>query len=65
MSLYQQFKNEGKNHSYPNILAYCRQEVQKSQKIYLRMGIDISKEEFWQRGFNLVNDKIEELKEMN
>ena len=57
---------KGKSHLFQNILKYCRLEVRKSLNILLKeSGIDISKDEFWQQGFDLVAAKIQELKKMN
>ena len=62
MSLYQQFKNEGKDF-IPNYLRILSAGgSKKPEDLLLNSGIDISKEDFWQRGFDLVNDKINELK---
>jgi oligoendopeptidase F len=62
MSLYQQFKNEGKDF-IPNYLRILSAGgSKKPEDLLLNSGIDISKEDFWQRGFDLVSDKINELK---
>jgi len=61
MSLYQQFKNEGKGFIPKYIRILSSGGSKKPEDLLLGEGIDISKEDFWQRGFNLVNDKINEL----
>jgi oligoendopeptidase F len=62
MSLYQQFKNEGKDF-IPNYLRILSAGgSKKPEDLLLNSGIDISKEDFWQRGFDLVSNKINELK---
>ncbi len=38
---------------------------QKPEYLLKESGIDISKDEFWQQGFDLVAAKIQELKKMN
>jgi oligoendopeptidase F len=66
VSLYQQFKSEGKNSFIPkyfNILSSGGS--QKPEYLLKQSGIDISKDEFWQQGFDLVAAKILELKAMN
>jgi len=61
MSLYQQFKNEGKEFIPKYIRILSSGGSKKPEDLLLNEGIDISKEDFWQRGFNLVSDKINEL----
>ena len=61
MSLYQQFKNEGKGFIPKYIRILSSGGSKKPEDLLLGEGIDISKEDFWQGGFNLVNDKINEL----
>ena len=61
MSLYQQFKNEGKEFIPKFIRILSSGGSKKPEDLLLNEGIDISKEDFWQRGFNLVSDKINEL----
>ena len=66
VSLYQQFKSEGKKSFIPkyfNILSAGGS--QKPEYLLKESGIDISKDEFWQQGFDLIAAKIQELKEMN
>ncbi len=61
MSLYQQFKNEGKEFIPKYIRILSSGGSKKPEDLLLDEGIDISKEDFWQRGFDLVSDKINEL----
>ena len=65
VSLYHQFKSEGGLFipKYFNILSAGGSK--KPEYLLKESGIDISKDEFWQQGFDLVAAKIEELKEMN
>ncbi|HZI69802.1 MAG TPA: M3 family oligoendopeptidase, partial [Nitrososphaeraceae archaeon] len=65
VSLYQQYKSEGKSFipKYLNILSAGGS--QKPEYLLKESGIDISKDEFWQQGFDLVATKIQELKKMN
>jgi oligoendopeptidase F len=66
VSLYQQYKSEGRNSFIPkyfNILSAGGS--QKPEYLLKESGIDISNDEFWQQGFDLVAAKIQELKEMN
>lgn len=62
MSLYQQYKNEGKDFipKYTRILSSGG--TKKPEDLLMDEGIDITKESFWQKGFDLVNDKIAELR---
>lgn len=64
LSLYQQFKNEGRSFipKYLNILSSGGSR--KPEKLLKDSGMDISRDEFWQQGFNLLEDKIKELKKM-
>ena len=65
VSLYQQFKSEGESFipKYLNILSAGGS--QKPEYLLKESGIDISKDEFWQQGFDLVAAKIQKLKEMD
>jgi oligoendopeptidase F len=65
VSLYQKYKSEGKSFipKYLNILSAGGS--QKPEYLLKESGIDISKDEFWQQGFDLVADKIQELKKMD
>src|SRR5919109_2439962 len=64
LSLYQQFKNEG-----PSFVPKCFKILssggsRKPEELLKESGIDISKDEFWQQGFDLLRNKIYELKKM-
>jgi oligoendopeptidase F len=64
LSLYQQFKSEEKQSFIPkyfNILSAGGSR--KPEHLLKESGMDISKHEFWQQGFDLVAEKIQELKE--
>jgi len=61
MSLYQQYKNEG-NEFIPKYLRILSAGgSKKPENLMMEEGIDLTKEEFWQKGFDLINDKIIEL----
>lgn len=62
LSLYRQYKLEGKPFvpRYLGILAAGGSR--KPEELLMDAGIDISKEEFWQQGFDLVREKIQQLK---
>ncbi|MDQ3838252.1 MAG: M3 family oligoendopeptidase [Thermoproteota archaeon] len=64
LSLYQQFKNEGRSFipMYFNILASGGSR--KPEELLKDSGMDISRDDFWQQGFDLLGDKIKELKKM-
>ena len=61
MSLYQQYKNEGKDFIPKYIRILSAGGTKKPEKLLIDEGIDISNENFWQKGFDLVNQKITEL----
>jgi oligoendopeptidase F len=65
LSLYQQFKIEGKSFIPKYFKILSSGGSRKPEELLRESGIDISKDEFWQRGFDLVANKIQELKEMN
>jgi oligoendopeptidase F len=62
LSLYRQYKLEGKSFvpKYLSILAAGGSR--KPEDLLMNAGFDISKEEFWQQGFDLVREKIQQLK---
>ncbi|MEM2140524.1 M3 family oligoendopeptidase [Nitrososphaera sp.] len=62
LSLYRQYKLEGKSFvpKYLGILAAGGSR--KPEELLMDAGMDISKEEFWQQGFDLVREKIQQLK---
>lgn len=60
MSLYQQFKIEGKSFIPRYIKILGAAGSRKPEELLKDSGIDISNEEFWQQGFELVENKIKE-----
>ncbi|RMF31640.1 MAG: M3 family oligoendopeptidase [Candidatus Nitrosothermus koennekii] len=62
LSLYQEYKsgNKGFNEKYFSILNAGGSR--KPESLLLEHGFDISKEEFWNKGFELIRSKIDELK---
>lgn len=63
LSLYQQYKLEGKASFAPkyfNILSAGGSR--KPEELLMDNGIDISKEEFWQQGFDYVAEKAQQLR---
>ncbi|MBI5133323.1 MAG: M3 family oligoendopeptidase [Thaumarchaeota archaeon] len=66
LSLYQQYKLEGKASFVPkyfNILSAGGSR--KPEELLMDNGIDISKEEFWQQGFDYVAEKVQQLRNSN
>jgi oligoendopeptidase F len=64
MSLYQQFKAEGKSF-IPRYFKILRAGGSRNPEQLLKdSGIDISNEQFWRQGFELVENKIQEFKNM-
>ncbi|MGN6350695.1 MAG: M3 family oligoendopeptidase [Candidatus Nitrosocosmicus sp.] len=61
MSLYQQYKNEGKDFIPKYIRILSAGGTKKPENLLMEEGIDITKEDFWQKGFDLVNQKITDL----
>ncbi|GIU71119.1 MAG: oligoendopeptidase F [Candidatus Nitrosocaldaceae archaeon] len=62
LSLYQEYKSDNKefNEKYFSILNAGGSR--KPESLLLEHGFDISKEEFWNKGFKLIRSKIDELK---
>ena len=62
MSLYKQYKLEGRSFvpKYFNILSAGGSR--KPEELLMEAGIDISREEFWQQGFDYVREMIQQLK---
>jgi oligoendopeptidase F len=65
LSLYQQFKTEGDSFIPKYFKILSAGGSRKTEELLKESGIDISKDEFWQQGFDLVTRKIQEMKEMN
>lgn len=63
LSLYQKYRQEGGSFvpRYLSILAAGGSR--KPEELLMEAGIDITKAEFWQQGFDLVREKIQQLKE--
>ena len=61
MSLYQQYKNEGKDFIPKYIRILSAGGTKKPENLLMEEGIDITDEGFWQKGFDLVNQKITDL----
>jgi oligoendopeptidase F len=61
MSLYQQYKTEGKDFIPKYIRILSSGGTKKPENLLIDENIDITKESFWQKGFDLVNEKITEL----
>jgi oligoendopeptidase F len=64
LSLYQQFKNEGPSFVPKYFKILSSGGSRKPEELLKESGIDISKDEFWQQGFDLLRNKIYELKKM-
>ncbi len=64
LALYEKYKKEGKPfvEKYLKILRYGGSE--NPSKILKEVGIDIESEKFWQSGFDLVKEMVEELKSL-
>src|SRR5579884_304335 len=66
LSLYQQYKLEGKPAFVPKYLKILSAGgSRKPESLLLESGIDISKQEFWQQGFDYISEKIQQLKELS
>ena len=64
LSLYQQFKQEGKSFIPKYIKLLSAGGSKKPEILLSEMNIDISKDSFWQQGFNLVSEKIRQLEDL-
>lgn len=64
LSLYQIYKNDDDNFidKYFSILSAGGSK--RPERLLLEHGFDINKKEFWQKGFDLISIKINELKEL-
>jgi len=65
LSLFQRFKNEGKDFvpSYLEILSAGGS--QKPEELLSKYGIDIMSTRFWQDGFDYVKDQVKTLASLN
>jgi len=64
LALYDKYRKEGKQFvdKYLKILSYGGSE--SPSKILKEVGIDIEDEKFWQEGFDLIKEEVEELKKL-
>ncbi len=63
LSLYRQYKLEGKESFVPKYFKILSAGgSRKPEELLMEAGIDISKEEFWQQGFDYVQEMIQQLK---
>ncbi|MFY3740792.1 MAG: oligoendopeptidase F [Candidatus Nitrosomirales archaeon] len=66
LSLYQQYKLEGRSSFVPKYFKILSAGgSRKPEELLKESGIDISEEAFWQRGFDLVAKKVQELKKLS
>lgn len=65
LSLYEIYRREGKKFidKYVNILS--KGGSQNPEEMFLEIGIDITSEDFWQRGFEIIKEEIKKLKNMD
>lgn len=63
LSLYQQFKREGESFVPKYIEILQSGGSQKPEELLKNLGMDITKESFWQQGFDFIEKKVNELKE--
>ena len=62
LSLYQQFKKEGNNFIPKYLSILSSGGSRKPEDLLQENGIDITKESFWQKGFDFVNEHIQNLR---
>ncbi len=62
LSLYRQYKLEGKSFVSKYLRLLSAGGSRKPEDLLLEAGIDISKEQFWQQGFDYVREMIQQLK---
>jgi oligoendopeptidase F len=66
LSLYQQYRSENKETFYPKYFKILAAGgSQKPEQLLMQSGIDITKDEFWQQGFDLVAAKVQELRNLD
>lgn len=66
LSLYQQYRSENKGTFYPKYFKILAAGgSQKPEQLLMQSGVDITKDEFWQQGFDLVAAKVQELKNLD
>ena len=64
LSLYQQYKREGSSFVPKYLKILAAGGSRKPEELLKESGIDISKDEFWQKGFDFVEQKVQQLKEL-
>lgn len=65
LSLYKQYKEEGKSSFVPKYFEILAAGgSRKPEELLLESGIDITKEQFWQQGFDFVREMIKQLKDL-
>jgi len=64
LSLYQQYKREGKSFVPKYLKILSAGGSRKPEDLLIEAGIDISKPEFWQQGFDYVQGMIQQLKSL-
>ncbi|MCI0560782.1 MAG: M3 family oligoendopeptidase [Nitrososphaera sp.] len=63
LSLYRQYRLEGRSSFVPKYLKILSAGgSRKPEELLLEAGVDISRQEFWQQGFEYVRDMIQQLK---
>lgn len=63
LSLYRQYKVEGRSSFVPKYFKLLSAGgSRKPEELLMEAGIDISREEFWQQGFDYVQEMIQQLK---
>ena len=61
LSLFQRYKKEGKSFASEYIGILSSGGSKKPEKLLAEFGLDITKSEFWQDGFDYIQDKVKEL----
>lgn len=64
LSLYQQYKREGRSFIPRYFKILSAGGSRKPEELLTEAGIDISRQEFWQQGFDYVQEMIEQLKSL-
>ena len=64
LSLYQQYKREGRSFIPRYFKILSAGGSRKPEELLTEAGIDISRQEFWQQGFDYVREMIEQLKSL-
>jgi len=65
LSLFQRYKKEGKSFAPTYIEILSAGGSKKPEKLLSESGIDITKPEFWQDGFDYIQDQVKELSKLN